>query len=290
MVPVKTSCSFWVLLLATTTLQALRFSEESSYAVEGEAPGTTPANPWGEHTERQQCNSDTMTSTKTLDIAPDLSLTLLQDASQFLEGTEGDGTGTVVWSASICLAKYVHYELILKDSAKVLELGSGVGLPTLVAAKKCQTSCQNRIFATDSEEATLQQLIAVAKLNNLQEKLTALKFDWNSKYDESDEKSWLTMGVDILLASDVIYSRSMVEPLVRTIQRIISQSSNTGTAYLAFKNSRPGVQYFVEEAMPKAGFDLIETISCQPYLRSGDDSANRWEGDTHSIYIFQSRT
>ena len=271
--------------LVITSLPALCSSKESLYDAQGEAPGTTPADPCGHHTEQQQCQSATMTSTKTLDIAPDLSLTLLQDASQFLEGTEGDGTGTVIWGASICLVKYAHNDVILNDSVKVLELGSGVGLPTLVMAKKCQSSCQSKIIATDSEEATLQQLKAVAKLNNLQEKLTAAKLDWNTK----DDESWLTKGVDILLASDVIYSHSMVDPLVHTIRRIIPQSHNKGTAYLTFKNSRPGVKYFVEEAMPKAGFDLIESISCQHYLHPDDDNANRWEGDDHSIYLFQRR-
>ena len=279
-------------LLMVTLLGAPIVSlEESESKRQSSFSGSTSADPLGNEAENWQCSATMMTSTMSLEIAPDFNLTLLEDASQFLEGKEGDGTGTVIWGASICLAKYLHAHVTLNDSWKVIELGCGVGLPTLVVAKMCQKSCKERLFATDSEEATLQQLKAVVELNNLQGKLTATKFDWNS-HEESRIDDCVTVGVDVLLASDVIYSRSMVAPLVQGIRRILSpgRKNMKSIAYLAFKKSRPGVKYFVEEALPKAGFELIETVSCQEYLHLDDDSPSRWEGDDHSVYVFTSQT
>jgi predicted nicotinamide N-methyase len=249
----------------------------------------------------------------TVPIDRDLTLRVLQAPTAF-EGVEHDKTGTVVWGASVCLARFIadQYATIMTDDNKVvLELGCGCGLPSLVVAAK-QSSGQ-RVVATDMEPATLEQLDGVAQLNNLQDRLELFQLDWDDSYASSDKNSLLAengpglLQANVILAAEVIYHREMVDPLVQTITKYLATETNRisgGTAYLALRNSRQGVTSFWQEAMPKAGFAVVNSFSCDNFLGleadKGDSEAvplwfqhdansHRWRGD-HTIYVFQRRT
>jgi predicted nicotinamide N-methyase len=252
----------------------------------------------------------------TVPIDRDLSLRILQAPTAF-EGVEHDRTGTVVWGASVCLARFLadkYATIMTGDNKVVMELGCGCGLPSLVMAAK-QRSGQ-RVVATDLEPATLEQLDAVAQLNNLQDRLELFQLDWNDSFATTinDKNSLMAenggdlLQANVILASDVIYHREMVDPLVQTIGKYLAtnESHHIGgeTAYLALRNSRQGVTSFWQEAMPKAGFSLVSSISCDHYLGVGtgkgdaeavplwfqyDANSHRWRGD-HTVYVFQRRT
>lgn len=211
-------------------------------------------------------------------INDEMTLTLLQAPTAF-SGVQHDETGTVVWGASVCLARHLaNHAATIVEGHSVLELGCGCGLPSLVAAR----TGASRVVATDMEDATLAQLDAVVKLNRdgKMVDLELAKLNWKNHDPNVDRSS-------VILASDVIYHEEMVAPLVDTIDRYLDQG---GKAYLALRNTRQGVQTFWKDAMPHAGFRLIETISCKDYLKeekaTGGVDAHRFRGD-HSIYVFQ---
>ncbi|CAB9520113.1 Putative methyltransferase [Seminavis robusta] len=246
-----------------------------------------------------------------LAIDGDLTLQLLQASSAF-QGVEHDVTGTVVWGASVCLARFLAKKTgsILRNKIS-LELGCGCGLPSLVASKK---GVSKRVIATDLEPATLEQLDSVAKLNGLQEDLLELfQLDWKDSYDSSDgnndvglrmlEDDEKLLQADVILASDVIYHNSMVDPFVQTIDKYLD---STGRAFLALRNTRQGVATLWQKAMPEKGFELVESVSCDAYLAGGSEASDaeattvprefqneanrhRWHGD-HTIYVFQWKT
>lgn len=214
-------------------------------------------------------------------INSDLTLNLLQAPTAF-RGVQHDETGTVVWGASVCLARYLSPNLA--QHRTVLELGCGCGLPSLVAANYGAS----RVIASDMEDGTLQQLDQVARLNAIHsETLELIKLNW--KDDHSDVEK-----VDLILASDVIYHEQMVVPLVKTIDAFLSTK---GKAYLSLRTTRQGVSSFWQDAMPAAGFQLVESISCRDFLSENDPSktplgldneatSHRFRGD-HVIYVFQ---
>ena len=227
-------------------------------------------------------------------ISKDLTLQLIQAPTAF-RGVEHDETGGVVWGASICLARFLAPELVMGQT--VLELGCGMGVPSLVSVKYGAS----RVIATDMEDKTLQQLDEVAKRNSCQDQLELCKLNWNDsngKHKNSDNRHHpLHDGAaDVILASDVIYHDQMVDSLVQTIDRYLSSD---GTAYIALRNTRQGVRRFWREAMPEAGFVLMQSISCEEY-QGGEDNdtsklppgfqneahSHRWRGD-HTIYVFQ---
>lgn len=225
-------------------------------------------------------------------ISENLTLQLMQAPSAF-RGVKHDETGGVVWGASICLARFLAADLVLTGQT-VLELGCGMGVPSLVAAK----NGASRVIATDMEDKTLQQLDEVAKRNNCQDQLELSKLNWHDSYDEAGDNRHhplYKLLVDIILASDVIYHDQMVDSLVQTIDKYLSKA---GTLYIALRNTRQGVRRFWQEALPDAGFKLVQSISCTEY--QGEESASselppgfqnkahshRWRGD-HSIYVFK---
>jgi len=222
-------------------------------------------------------------------ISQDLTLQLIQAPTAF-RGVENDETGGVVWGASICLARFLSPELV--QAKFVLELGAGTGLPSLVAAKYDAS----RVIATDMEDKTLQQLDELTRRNNCQDKIELCKLNWNDSWKDDPLHSLHSVTADVILASDVIYHDQMVEPLVKTIDKYLS---NNGRIYIALRNTRHGVERFWREAMPNSGFHLFQSISCQEYqTNEANDASNsppgfqneahshRWRGD-HTIYVFQ---
>jgi predicted nicotinamide N-methyase len=84
---------------------------------------------------------------------------------------------------------------------RVVELGCGLGLPSLVAAARGA-----RVKATDWAAEAIGLLRDNAVRNGLE--LTAVQRDWRLPWDER---------FDLALAADVLYERRNVEPLVERL-------------------------------------------------------------------------
>ena len=107
-----------------------------------------------------------------------------------------------LWPSGIALARRVA-SLRLKES-RVLELGCGLGLPSLVAAARGAD-----VVATDWAPAAISLLERNAERNALQ--LTALVADWR-------ESSALPPGgFDLILAADVLYEERNAVPLLAVL-------------------------------------------------------------------------
>jgi len=265
---------------------------------------STQSQPTGTSVQEEECssgmddtNGDGMLQEFPVFINDDLTIQLLQASSAF-SGVEHDETGTVLWGASVCLARYLSPDILRmgqqeqQSATTVLELGCGCGLPSIVAAKYGAS----RVMATDMEAKTLQQLDQVAILNNCQDKLELYQMNWYDSIPttEKGNDEPPDFQADIVMASDVIYADAMVTPLVHTVRKYLKPG---GKAYFSLRNTREGVQPFWQEAMPQAGFVLVETIPCAEYLAVRGDQqlppgfqqesqGHRWRGD-HTIYVFQ---
>ncbi len=99
-----------------------------------------------------------------------------------------------LWPASLALANALPGRL---DGASVVELGCGLGVPALVAAARGA-----HVTAIDWAPAAVELLQVNARRNGLE--LNAAARDWRS----------FAGSFDLVLASDVLYERRNVEPLL----------------------------------------------------------------------------
>jgi predicted nicotinamide N-methyase len=105
-----------------------------------------------------------------------------------------------LWPAAHALAA------ALPDVAglRVVELGCGLGLPSLVAAARGA-----HVTATDWAADAIDLLQKNAASNGLE--LTAERRDWREPWDDA---------FDLVLAADVLYERRNVEPLVERLSTL----------------------------------------------------------------------
>jgi predicted nicotinamide N-methyase len=106
-----------------------------------------------------------------------------------------------LWPAASALAAALPADL---RGVRVVELGCGLGVPSLVAAARGA-----EVVATDWAADAIDLLGQNAERNGLT--LRAKVWDWRTPWDER---------FDLTLAADVLYERRNVEPLVRALQRL----------------------------------------------------------------------
>lgn len=124
-----------------------------------------------------------------------------EEAEYLLSPTEHLPYGVTLWAASIALA----HELAARDDLRgknVLELGSGTGLPGIVAATKGAALVQ-----TDANKVALHLAKRNLDRNDLKT-AEQRQVDWANWED--------TARYDLILGSDILYSKEM-QPHLRRI-------------------------------------------------------------------------
>lgn len=135
-----------------------------------------------------------------------------------------------LWPAASALAA------ALPDVAKVnvVELGCGLGVPSLVAAAKGAD-----VTATDWAEEAIELLRENATRNGLA--LRAEVRDWRYPWDER---------FDLALAADVLYERRNVEPLLERL-RALAPTAYVGLAGRPYEQEFLRLAGAVEEVAPR---------------------------------------
>ncbi len=139
-----------------------------------------------------------------------------------------------IWPSAIALARRLSGEDLA--GRRVVELGVGVGLPTLVALDRGA-----RVLATDYYAAAQDFTRHNAKQNGLPEPETAL-LNWHQTPDD--------VGTfDLVIAADVMYE----EPSTRSLARLVPELLGPGGAALF---ADPGRRYepLFRELMHENGF------------------------------------
>ncbi len=134
----------------------------------------------------------------------------LDEALEYYAETAPDDTllipyYTRVWESARALAEAMAARPGLWPGRRVLELGCGLGLPSLVAARLGAD-----VTATDFHPHNGPLLLASARENGLS-RLRYERMDWRRPH--------LSGTFDILLGSDLIYEGEMVQPLVDCVRR-----------------------------------------------------------------------
>src|SRR3954447_19570294 len=134
---------------------------------------------------------------------------------------------SVLWRSGVALAQELADAEV--SGRRVVELGCGLGLPSLVAARAGAD-----VLATDADEEALELLERNARENGLS--VETARIEW-----EAPEELVARGPFDVVLAADVLYERASVAPLLSLLARL------GGEVWLA-DPGRPGGR-----GVPRAG-------------------------------------
>ena len=112
----------------------------------------------------------------------------------------------VLWRSGVALVRFVASSPVA--GLRVVELGCGLGLPSLVAASRGAS-----VLATDVEPAALELLSRNAAENGVS--VDTMEVDWDSP-DSLVERG----PFDLVLAADVLYDPDAVVPLLSLLPRL----------------------------------------------------------------------
>ena len=132
-----------------------------------------------------------------------------------------------LWPSALALAREVERQELA--GARVLELGCGLGVPSLVAAARGAS-----VVAFDWAADAIELLRRNAARNDLE--VEAVVADWRVADGLVAGAPW-----DLVLASDVLYEERNVEPLLSLLPRL-------GREALLAEPGRPHAQRFLDAA------------------------------------------
>lgn len=133
----------------------------------------------------------------------------------------------VLWRSGVALARELAGMPL--RGLRVVELGCGLAVPSLVAARAGAT-----VLATDVEKDALELVAKNARANGV--RLETMRLDW------SGPDTLVEPGpFDLVLASDVLYERQNVAQLLALLPRLAPE------AWLA-DPGRPAAGAFLEQA------------------------------------------
>jgi len=111
-----------------------------------------------------------------------------------------------LWPSGLALARRLAGRAL--HGARVVELGCGLGLPSLTAAR-----CQGRVLATDWSQPALDLLERNASINRL--RVQTARVDWRSP-----EALLAEAPFALVLAADVLYERRNVSLMLSLLPRL----------------------------------------------------------------------
>jgi predicted nicotinamide N-methyase len=144
-----------------------------------------------------------------------------------------------LWPSGVALARAVGVQSLRRR--RVVELGCGLGLPSIAAAL-----AGGSVLATDWSSAAVARAADNAARNGAA--IDTLVCSWSDPDPIVERGPW-----DVVLASDVLYERRDVAPLLTVLPRLLSAH---GEAWIADPGRAPAVE-FLERAAER--FDVRTT-------------------------------
>jgi len=147
-----------------------------------------------------------------------------------------------LWSSAVALAHDVSLRSL--RGKPTLELGCGLGLPSIAAAL-----AGGRVLATDWSPDAVRATAANAERNGVE--LETLECSWAEPDAIVDRAPW-----PLVLASDVLYERRNVEQLLDLLPRLVDE---TGLVLLADPGRVPAERFLA--AAPERGWTVRSIAS-----------------------------
>jgi Lysine methyltransferase/Ankyrin repeats (3 copies)/Ankyrin repeats (many copies) len=146
-----------------------------------------------------------------------------------------DTTGFGIWCASLVMARWMVKIAPSLFQKSVIELGAGCGVPGLALAKHVSIAS---LHLTDLNPRTVENLEFNIHLNHLGSLAQASTIDWD------DESTWM-LPVEVIIGSDLIYSKSIVPLLKKSVLGLLQPGGSF--YYVAPSSGRDGLTDFLQE-------------------------------------------
>jgi predicted nicotinamide N-methyase len=144
-----------------------------------------------------------------------------------------------LWPSGVALASAVSARDL--SGLRVLELGCGLALPSIAAARRGAD-----VLATDWSPTAVALAASNARRNGV--RLDTAVCDWTAPRLLVDGAPW-----DLVLAADVLYERRNVEPLLELLPRLVGAEGET----LFADPGRPAAKEFFAEARKRWEVDAM---------------------------------
>jgi predicted nicotinamide N-methyase len=134
---------------------------------------------------------------------------------------EGDPSWASVWPAAAALAAHIDRNPSLVEGKRLVELGAGLGIPSLVAAAR---GCRS-VTLMDREPLALHCALSTAECCGLtvgavgderEGVVSASVCDWGEFAEQAGE------GIDAVLAAEVLYDPSDAAPLAECVASLLA--------------------------------------------------------------------
>jgi predicted nicotinamide N-methyase len=142
-------------------------------------------------------------------------------------------TGLTLWRASDYLCRYQMENLIMFQNRRTLELGAGLGLNGILAWRSTSSYPDSTVCITDGDSDALIHLRENLIRNRYDgdddeafSKISCHQLIWGKQSSEEFLKKVSNRRkYDVILASDIIYSAVIVEPLWETVRTLLKEPS-----------------------------------------------------------------
>lgn len=126
-----------------------------------------------------------------------------------------DLLGLDIWPAAVRLCQYIAEYPAVAAGKNILELGAGVGLPCLIAAK-CGAI---KAYISDYDQRVVDHAHVNAKECGLGDVCQGLLLDWKRLEALSQEH---LKAYDLVLAADVMYISQIIPDFIRAVDHVLS--------------------------------------------------------------------
>jgi 2-polyprenyl-3-methyl-5-hydroxy-6-metoxy-1,4-benzoquinol methylase len=211
-----------------------------------------------------------------------------------------DGTGSLVWLASIAFCHMVAQEKIpqLKTNngeyeeeqpqQRICEVGCGVGLASIATLMAASHNANRMVVLTDNDQEALDISRRNCVLNSLAPNSYHQQLlSWGTRLVGGGNEILKEASFDIVLATDVIYDISMIPPLLQTASELLKwngylivshvprfclpkdeRETTPTTNTLSCSSPQQELEAFIEQQAKLMALRLIDTIRPHQVLKN----------------------
>lgn len=185
-------------------------------------------------------------------------------------------TGDSVWPASVVLARWmvIHPPPVQFRGKVVVELGSGLGLPGVLAARLGA----ERVLLQDRSEACLRESLETALLAEVVDRITTLRCNWEELPDKllSNEVVLAPFQLaDVFLGADILFDKNAAEEVAQLLSVLLQTPSQV--AYLVDPYKRAQKSTFKSNCK-KLGLNVQENeiVTWEPEWDNRFETGEEW--------------
>ncbi|XP_015111438.1 protein-lysine N-methyltransferase EEF2KMT [Diachasma alloeum] len=188
-------------------------------------------------------------------------LIIQESRSLISEGT----TGLCSWQAALALGEWCVLHKDFLKTKKILELGSGVGLTGLTVLSRC--SPEKFIFS-DCHPSVLTLLRA--NVHRHSPKINPPHEIIDLPWENIDENLGNRLDVDLVIAADVIYDKSLFPSLINGLKILISSGHCFGVIAMTVRNEETISEFFQQLNSGGFSYEETDTPEFSIFIRSDD--------------------